>query len=247
MIYPKKKNLKSIILSSLHFIRRVLTFLNKNSLPQTPLTPPPSAFDYYNKDSRINSYNHFKKYFKNSIFLAENTIREYSIKKSIKNDKDFEKYYLEFGVFRGYSINYFSQFVKNIYGFDSFEGLKEDWKGSSEMFGSFDLSGNIPKLNKNVSTVKGWVQDTLPNFLKENNPKINFIHMDMDTYETTKFVLSSLKPYISKKCIILFDELYNFPGWEVGEYKALQEVFNENEYEFLAFSKIKTQVVIQIL
>ena len=71
--------------------------------------------------------------------------------------------------------------------------------------------------------------------------------MDMDTYETTKFVLSSLKPYISKKCIILFDELYNFPGWEVGEYKALQEVFNENEYEFLAFSKIKTQVVIQIL
>ena len=30
--------------------------------------------------------------------------------------------------------------------------------------------------------------------------------------------------------------MYNFSGWSVGEYKALSEEFNENEYDFIAFS-----------
>ena len=71
--------------------------------------------------------------------------------------------------------------------------------------------------------------------------------MDMDTYETTKFVLENIKPHLSKKCIILFDELYNYPGFEVGEYKALKETFNENEYKYILFSKDGTQVAIQII
>jgi hypothetical protein len=71
--------------------------------------------------------------------------------------------------------------------------------------------------------------------------------MDMDTYETTKFILTNIKPYISKNCIILFDEFYNFPGWDVGEYKALKEVFNDNEYKFLSFAKDGNQTTIQIL
>ena len=43
------------------------------------------------------------------------------------------------------------------------------------------------------------------------------------------------KPYLIKGCVILFDELYNFPGWRAGEYKALIEVFNENEYKYPVF------------
>ena len=71
--------------------------------------------------------------------------------------------------------------------------------------------------------------------------------MDMDTYETTKFVLYEIKPYLIKNAIITFDELYNFPGWEVGEYKALKETFDENEYKFIAFCKNGQQVAIQII
>ena len=41
---------------------------------------------------------------------------------------------------------------------------------------------------------------------------------------------------------ILFDELYNFTGWEVGEYKALIETFEESEYSFKAFSNDKQSV-----
>jgi hypothetical protein len=44
----------------------------------------------------------------------------------------------------------------------------------------------------------------------------------------------------------LFDELYNFPGWDVGEYRALTEVFDESEYTFLAFRQDGTQAVIEI-
>ena len=40
--------------------------------------------------------------------------------------------------------------------------------------------------------------------------------MDMDTYNPTKFTLEKLKPYLVKNAIILFDELYNYPGWKMG-------------------------------
>ena len=79
------------------------------------------------------------------------------------------------------------------------------------------------------------------------NPKINFVHIDVDTYETTKFILNLIKPRLIKGAIILFDELYNFEGWDVGEYKALNEVFNKDEYEFQAFAYDGRQALIKIL
>ena len=127
------------------------------------------------------------------------------------------------------------------------QGLKENWKGAHFSKGSFDLKGKIPDLNKNVIPIVGWVQDTLPKFLNEKKPSINFVHMDIDTYPSSKFVLSNLKPFLNKSCIITFDDFYNFAGWEVGEYKAFAETFNENEYKFLAFSKFGRQATIQIL
>ena len=71
------------------------------------------------------------------------------------------------------------------------------------------------------------------------------MHIDLDTYDSTKFVLSKIKKNLSKNAIILFDELYNFSGWDVGEYKALQEIFDENDYKFLAFSKDDVKKVIE--
>ncbi len=71
--------------------------------------------------------------------------------------------------------------------------------------------------------------------------------MDVDTYESSKFILETIKPNLVKGAIILFDELYNFEGWDVGEYKALREVFNDNEYKFLSFATDSSQVVIKIL
>tara|TARA_B100001093_G_C26653002_1_gene938327 strand:+ start:68 stop:814 length:747 start_codon:yes stop_codon:yes gene_type:complete len=193
------------------------------------------------------TYKHFKEHFKKSVIFKDVVkIREYAITTSLSNDKKEEYYYLEFGVFKGESANYFSKFVNKFYCFDGFEGLKEDWVGTGAPRGAFNLNKKIPRLNSNVTPIVGWVEDTLDNFLKEHNPKINFIHLDMDTYKSTKFTLEKLKPYLVKNAIILFDELYNYVGWENGEYKALNEVFKENEFEYKAFTIHTDKAAIQI-
>lgn len=189
----------------------------------------------------------FKAHFKKSILFDDAwKVREYAIKTSLLNDKNKEFYYLEFGTWRGTSANFFSKYVNKLYTFDSFEGLKEDWAGTNKSKGHFNLKKKIPTLNSNVEPIVGWVEDTLEEFLKKHNPKINFVHLDMDTYSPTKFTLEKIKPYLVKDAIILFDELYNYLGWEEGEYKALNEVFSENEYRFKSFRLTGTTSCIQI-
>ena len=68
----------------------------------------------------------------------------------------------------------------------------------------------------------------------------------MDTYSPTKFTLEKIKPYLVKDAILVFDELFNFIGWENGEYKALNEVFKESEFVYRAFRVNAEQSVIQI-
>ena len=199
------------------------------------------------EDLANETLNHFKEHLKNSLIFEDvKEIREYAIKTALLNDEKKEYYYLEFGVFKGRSTNYFSKFVNKIYCFDSFEGLKEDYVGRHFPRGSFNLNKKIPKLNPNAEPIVGWVEDTLDNFLKKHNPKINFVHMDMDTYNPTKFTLEKLKPYLVKNAIILFDELYNYPGWRNGEYKALMEVFKEDEFKYRAFVINSVRCAIQI-
>ena len=69
--------------------------------------------------------------------------------------------------------------------------------------------------------------------------------MDMDTYESTKFALVKIKPFLKKGSVILFDEFYGYPNWEQEEYKAFNEVFNKDEFKFIAFCE--SEVAIEIL
>ena len=194
------------------------------------------------------TYDYFEKDFKKSLITDSLTrIREYAIQSSLLNDKNKEYYYLEFGVWKGKSSNFFSKFVNKLYCFDSFEGLKEDWVGTSFQKGFFNLNKKIPKLNPNVEPVVGWIEDTLDDFLKKHNPKINFVHLDMDTYSPTKFTLEKIKPYLVKNSTIIFDEYYHYEGWREGEFKAFKEVFNENEFKYKAFNVDSGQCVIQII
>ena len=185
--------------------------------------------------------------FESTTQTEEIELREFAIRRALKNHKT-DYFYLEFGVWVGTSINFFAKILQNkkIYGFDSFEGLHEDWFGNTDTIGRFNLNKKIPKLNNNCVPVVGLIQDTLPKFITENkNPKINFVHLDLDTYPSTKFVLSTIKPYLVDGAILLFDELYNSTGWRVGEYKALTEVFSEEEYKYLAFARQKYNVAIR--
>jgi len=225
-------------------------FENNECIPYAPLQKI-DAWTLFEKDEMISSYNHFRKYFYKSIFLFnKNSILEYALNNSFQNHNFKNCLYLEFGVWTGSSINFISRKIPSdltIYGFDSFEGIDSDWSGYYLEKGFFNLNKKVPKLEKNVVPVVGLIQKTLPEFLNGNDKKINFMHIDTDIYESAKTILQNTKKKLEKNCIIVFDELYNFPGWSVGEYRALTEVFNEDEYKFLCFAKNGQQAVIQIL
>ena len=188
------------------------------------------------ENSARENYEHFKEIFKTTVlFRHVGRIREYAIENAISNDEQQEGFYLEFGVWKGESTNFFSKYVKKLYAFDSFEGQREDLAGMGLGKGGLSLNKQIPKLNSNIEPIVGFVQDTLDDFLKKHNPKINFVHLDLDTHPSTKYALERLKPFLNKDAIIIFDELYNVPGWENGEYKALKEVYKDDEYIFTVY------------
>jgi hypothetical protein len=156
---------------------------------------------------------------------------------------------LEFGVWKGESINYFaSSFPQaEIYGFDSFQGLEEDWYGHDLPKGAFDLGGVLPIVKDNVTLIQGWFEDTLPKFKEQiGNSKVALLHLDADTYKPTKYVLESLRANISSGTIVIFDEYFGYPNWRQHEFKAWQEfVLVQNiKYRYIAYSSMQCAIEI---
>jgi hypothetical protein len=142
--------------------------------------------------------------------------------------------WLEFGVASGKTINYISKFTNDtVFGFDSFEGLPEKWRDGFDK-GAFNCNGNFPLVNNNVELIKGWFDNTLPNFILNQNKKVSFLHIDCDLYSSTKFILNTLKEYLDTDCTVVFDELVNYPGFdgEKGELKAFYEFITENKVNY---------------
>jgi len=154
---------------------------------------------------------------------------------------------MEFGVFEGRSINYISGKVGKIYGFDSFKGLPEYWIDGYPK-GSFSLDA-LPNVNKNVELIVGWFDKTLPDFLKQHSERCSFIHIDSDLYSSAKIIFENLKNRIVSGTVIVFDEYFNYPGWEMGEHKAFNEFieYTNLKFEYLTFNKLGTQLAIKIL
>ena len=159
-----------------------------------------------------------------------------------------EGVYLEFGVYQGYTINFISSILRDkvIYGFDSFEGLPETWR-EGFVKKAFNVNGNLPQVNENVRLVKGWFNETLPAFVKEHPEPCAFIHVDCDLYSSTKTIFDNLKNQIVSGTIIAFDEYFNYPGWQEGEYKAFMEFILENHLEFEYIARTEhEQVAVKI-
>lgn len=154
----------------------------------------------------------------------------------------------EFGVYMGRTINFISSLVKNkiVYGFDSFEGLPETWRFGFEE-GTFAV-GCLPKVNENVRLIKGWFNDTLPEFIKEFNGPVSFIHIDCDLYSSTKAIFDFLSNKIVPGTIFVFDEFFNYPGWKNGEYKAFSEFIEQYNvrFNYIGFVKYDEQVGVKI-
>ena len=130
---------------------------------------------------------------------------------------------LEFGVYQGRSLLLFAdRFPKrHIYGFDSFDGLPEDWWNRPK--GTFQTP--LPQLHRpNVTLVKGSFEQSVPRFLAEYPGTAAIVHVDCTLYRSTIACLPAVLPRCAEGTVIIFDEYYNYPDFAQHEWRAWCEL-----------------------
>tara|TARA_Y100001972_G_C7562741_1_gene282578 strand:- start:48 stop:803 length:756 start_codon:yes stop_codon:yes gene_type:complete len=167
--------------------------------------------------------------------------REYAYYRYCIDAVKVDGLWLEFGVFKGASSKFINKIKselhpksqKRLHGFDSFEGLPEEWTGNGSPKGTFKTK---PPVVPGVTFHKGWFSDTIPQFLKSNKDKCAFIHIDCDIYSSTVDILENLSSRIVPGTVILFDEFTGYDAWKDHEYKAFIEFVKKYnvEYKWLA-------------
>jgi hypothetical protein len=147
---------------------------------------------------------------------------------------------VEFGVATGETLAVIAQ-RRPAHGFDSFEGLPENWYGEYQR-GTF--AQPIPEVSNSELHV-GWFTDTLPKFLIEHPEPWAFVHMDADLYESTRAVFDLAGDRFRPGTVVVFDEFFNYPGWRQHEYRAWTEF--GRPFEFLCYNATHEQVAVRLL
>ena len=198
-----------------------------------------------------------------------------------------EAQFLEFGVHEGKDLLRMAKFLSRLeeqdkssdtrsifHGFDSFEGLPEDWingqVGCDEepvhKKGAFATGGETPDVatlvrssfhlgdhgqghdherlsfaaHNRIAFHKGWFHESLPVFLNDHHgTPVAFVHADADLYGSTLTFLILLceRKLFCKGSVIVFDEFWNYPHWQDGEFKAWKEIVEtfQLQYEYFGY------------
>jgi tetratricopeptide (TPR) repeat protein len=129
---------------------------------------------------------------------------------------------LEFGVRRGTSITALGHAAgQEVHGFDSFEGLPEDW--GSNRAGVLTTGAALPAVPANVTLHSGWFEQTLPAFLAAHPGPVRFANIDSDLYSSARTVLTALAGRIGPGTVLVFDEFVGNRTWRDDEYRAFHE------------------------
>jgi hypothetical protein len=155
---------------------------------------------------------------------------------------------LEFGVATGTTLRIIADAVaadRAVAGFDTFTGLPEMWR-SGFPAGEFSQQ-ELPDV-PGAELVVGLFENELPRFLARTDEPIAFMHVDCDLYSATRTVLELTGDRLAPDAVILFDEFFNFPGWQQHEYKAWLEFLERSgrSYEYLAYTGNSEQVVVRL-
>lgn len=153
--------------------------------------------------------------------------------------------FYEFGVWMGDSFKYLVPKFSEGFGFDTFQGLPEDWGVVPK--GAYSSMGRVPEI-QNSRFFIGEFEKTLPVFFSERREKAGLINFDADLYSSTITALNNAKPIIDDQTIIVFDEFIVNSHWENDEYKAFLEFCDANGYAFKvdAVSLFTKQVMCRI-
>jgi hypothetical protein len=168
----------------------------------------------------------------------------------------FRGAFLEMGVCTGKTINFIAALnpEEHIWGFDSFDGLPEQWVRTdlSVPQGTFrvNVKGWMPPVLHNVTLAKGMFHETLPQFKEQflKSTPIALLHVDCDIYASAREIFDQLVENIVSGTVIVFDEFYNYPGAEEHEFRAFQEFLDRTGKKsiYLAYNQYFEQVVVQI-
>jgi len=147
---------------------------------------------------------------------------------------------LEFGVYKAITTNFIARRCPDtqIYGFDSFQGLPEHWYGNRFSRRNYNRRGRLPRVANNVELIVGLFQDTLEPFLKRVPGPFAVVHIDCDLYSSSRFVLTHLAGRLVEGAIMIFDEFFNYHGYQLHEFRAFHEFLEETGMtpDYLAFS-----------
>lgn len=166
---------------------------------------------------------------------------------------------IELGVYNGVTIGCLATARPELefHGFDSFEGLPEDWDMGQKRVDSkaFDRKGELPEVPDNVMLYKGWFNETLEPFVDEQMKPISFLHVDCDIYSSTAYALELFNNDIKPGTIIRFDELacwrnvfgeaspsgkanrVMYTTWKDHEWKAMNEWLEKYDRKVVPISR----------
>ncbi|CEO24023.1 TylF/MycF/NovP-related O-methyltransferase [Paraclostridium sordellii] len=197
----------------------------------------------YNETNISNSWDYENGFYLTSpVNRMGKQLAQYELYKKIVN---IPGEVLEFGVYKGASIIRFATYrelLENTYsrkiiGFDIFgEFPKTDNDDDNKFIQRFEEQGGNgiskealedfikhKKIN-NIELIKGNVFDTLDEFLEKNKQiKISLLHLDLDVYKPTKFILEKLYERMIPGGIIVFDDY----GTVKGATDAIDEFLKE--------------------
>lgn len=218
------------------------------------LKPFSHVFKFTSNFANLSSWiqNHHKNipftdfYKARKVYTDRNKLYAYvSDQFDLKNEKI--EYY-EFGVAGGTSFKWWLDENKNdqskFWGFDTFEGLPEDW----HFYKKGDMSFETPDMkDSRAGFIKGLFQDTFFSFIKKHQPSTTtkkVIHMDADLYSSTLYILTSFAPYLRDGDIILFDE-FNVPNHEFAAWDTFTKSFYL-DYEVLGGVNNYYQIAVKV-
>jgi macrocin-O-methyltransferase TylF-like protien len=155
---------------------------------------------------------------------------------------------LEFGVGEGSTLRIIAEHCPGrlVAGFDVFTGLPETWR-SDFPAGHFAQEA-LPEV-PGAELVVGLFEDTLPGFLEQHGDTIAFLHLDADLYSSTRTVLDAAGSRLRGGSVVVFDEYFNYPGWQDHEHKAWLEFVARTgvTYRWEGYSVDHEQVVATVL
>jgi len=151
---------------------------------------------------------------------------------------------LEFGVATGLTLREIAAKRLPAHGFDSFEGLPEHWRDGYEK-GVF--AQDLPEVGGAELHV-GWFDQTLGTFLDDHPGPIAFMHVDADLYSSAVTIFTLAFDRLVPGTVIVFDEYFNYPGWEHHEHKAFTEFLQQYEggVEYLGYNGLHEQLVVRL-